>query len=101
MHTWVSQQLTRLDDDEIARNRSGSSTDARRAAALAFAREVALTRGKVADDALAAVRAAGFTNAQILDIVALVVQFSMTNYFNNVMKTDIDVFPKQTAPSTP
>ena len=101
MHTWVSQQLTRLDDDEIARNRSGSSTDARRAAALAFAREVALTRGKVADDALAAARAAGFTDAQILDIVALVVQFTMTNYFNNVMKTDIDAFPKQTAPSTP
>jgi alkylhydroperoxidase family enzyme len=47
MHTWVSQQITRLDDDEIARNRGGSSNDTRRAAAVAFAREVALTRGKV------------------------------------------------------
>jgi hypothetical protein len=28
------------------------------------------------------------------------VQFSMTNYFNNVMKTDIDVFPNKTAPSS-
>jgi hypothetical protein len=33
--------------------------------------------------------------------IALVVQFSMTNYINNVMKTDIDVFRNQTAPSTP
>jgi AhpD family alkylhydroperoxidase len=40
MHTWVSQQMTRLDEDEIARNRGGSSSDTRRAAALAFAREV-------------------------------------------------------------
>ena len=100
MHTWVSQQMTRLDDDEIARNRAGSSSDTRRAAALAFAREVALTRGKVDDRALAAVRVAGFTDGQILDIVALVVQFSMSNYFNNVMNTDIDVFPTKTAPSS-
>ena len=93
MHTWVSQQMTGLDDDEIARNRGGSSSDPRRAAALAFAREVALARGKVSDGALAAVRGAGFTDGQILDIVAVVVLFTMSNYFNNVMKTDIDVFP--------
>jgi alkylhydroperoxidase family enzyme len=57
MHTWVSQPMTRLDDDEIAHNRGGSSSDTRRAAGLAFAREVALTRGKVDDRALDAVRA--------------------------------------------
>ena len=51
-------------DDEIARNRGGSSSDTRRAAALAFAREVALTRGKVSDCALNAVRVAGFTDGQ-------------------------------------
>jgi uncharacterized protein YbjT (DUF2867 family) len=51
-------------DDEIARNRGGSSNDTRRAAALAFAREVALTRGKVSDCALNAVRVAGFTDGQ-------------------------------------
>ena len=91
MHTWVSQQMTRLDDDEIARNRGGSSNDTRRAAALAFAREVALTRGRVSDCALDAVRVTGFTDGQILEIVAVVVLFTMSNYFNKVMKTDIDV----------
>jgi uncharacterized peroxidase-related enzyme len=99
MHSWVSREMTRLDDDEIALNRAGSSSDTRRAAALAFAREVALARGNVSDCALAAVRAAGFTEGQILDIVALVVQVSMSNYFNNVMKTDLDVFPDKNAPS--
>jgi len=95
MHTWVSQQMTRLDGDEIARNRGGSSSGTRRGAALAFAREVALTRGKVSDRALDAVRVAGFTDGQILEIVAVVVLFTMSNYFNNVMKTDIDVFPNK------
>jgi alkylhydroperoxidase family enzyme len=85
--------MTRLDDDEIARNRDGPSNDTRRAAALAFAREVALTRGKVSDCALDAVRVVGFTDAQILEIIAVVVLFTMSNYFNKVMKIDIDVFP--------
>lgn len=46
---------------------------------LAFAREVALSRGNV--------------DACTLD--AVVVQFTMSNYLNNVMKTDIDVFPNK------
>src|SRR3954464_8692660 len=29
MHTWVSEQMTRLDDDEIARTPGGSSSDTR------------------------------------------------------------------------
>jgi uncharacterized peroxidase-related enzyme len=93
MHTWVSEQMTRLDDGEIARNRNGSSSDTRRAAALAFAREVALTRGNVDDSALDAVRGAGFTDGQILEIVGVVVLSTMSNYFNNVMETDVDAFP--------
>jgi len=63
-------------------------------------REVALTRGKVSDCALDAVRAAGFTDGQILEIVGVVVLFTMSNYFNNVMKTDIDVFPDKVAQSS-
>jgi alkylhydroperoxidase family enzyme len=55
----------------------------------------ALTRGNVSDRALDAVRGAGFTNGQILDIVAVVVLFTMSNYFNNVMKTEIDIFPNK------
>jgi alkylhydroperoxidase family enzyme len=49
------------------------------AAALAFAGEVALTHGEVADDAPPAVREGGFSDARTFDIVALVAQFSLTN----------------------
>ena len=87
--------MTRLDEDEIARNPGGSSSNTRRAAALTFTRDVTLTRGNVSDYALDAVRVAGLTDGQILEIVAVVVLFTMSNNFNNVMKIDSDVSPNK------
>ena len=50
------------------------------------------TRGKVADSDLDAVRAAGYTDANIVEIIALSAQFMLTNFINNVFDTEID-FP--------
>jgi hypothetical protein len=55
-------------------------------AAVAFA--AAVTRARPAD--LAAVRAAGFTDAQIVEIVAVVAKNVLTNFLNNVAATEID-----------
>ncbi|SLE56699.1 Uncharacterised protein [Mycobacteroides abscessus subsp. abscessus] len=49
------------------------------------------TRGKVDDSDLAAVRGAGYTDAQILAIVAVAVQALLTNYINNVNETVVDI----------
>jgi len=49
-------------------------------------------RGHVSDADIAAIRDAGFSDAQIVEIVALVAEDSFTNYLNEVAKTDID-FP--------
>ncbi|MFJ6121641.1 hypothetical protein [Streptomyces sp. NPDC092129] len=40
-----------------------------------------------------AVREAGFSDPQILEIVGVAVQFLLTNFINNVADTDID-FPR-------
>ncbi|MDI1365917.1 MAG: carboxymuconolactone decarboxylase family protein, partial [bacterium] len=61
-------------------------------AAVAFAATVARARGQVADADVAAVRAAGFTDAQIVEIVGLVAENVFTNFLNNVAGTAID-FP--------
>jgi alkylhydroperoxidase family enzyme len=53
-------------------------------------------RGKVSDEDLAAVREAGFTDAQVIEIVATAVEFLFTNFINNVAATDID-FPVETS----
>jgi hypothetical protein len=66
------------------------------AAALAFARRVVDTRGHVSDDDIAAVRAAGYDDAAIGELVALVALNTFTNYFNSVAATEVD-FPRVAA----
>jgi uncharacterized peroxidase-related enzyme len=89
-HCYVGSKLQHVPDDEIQRNRTGESEDAKVAAAARFAAKVIDSRGHVSDDQVAAVRAAGFTDPQILEIVALATQFTLTNLINNVTGTDID-----------
>jgi uncharacterized peroxidase-related enzyme len=91
-HTYVASRFAGLSDDEIARNRQGESESPRIAAAIAFARALMQTRGKVADSDLDAVRAAGYSDANIVEIIALSAQFMLTNFVNNVFDTEID-FP--------
>ncbi|CAN5600474.1 carboxymuconolactone decarboxylase family protein [soil metagenome] len=91
-HTYLGLNLAKLDAGEIALNRKGDSTDPRAAAVVAFAAKVAQSRGKVADSDLADVRLAGITDAQVVEIVALVAENFLTNLLNNVARTPID-FP--------
>ncbi len=91
-HTYLGLNLAKIDGAEIALNRAGHSGDAKADAALVFARKVLEARGRVSDGDLAAVRHAGFTDAQIVEIVAIVALNVLTNYINNVAETDID-FP--------
>ena len=81
-----------MSPDEIARNRLGRSSDPKRDAAVVFARKLIETRGKLDDADLAAVREAGFSDAQVIEMVTLSAQFLLTNFINNVADTDID-FP--------
>lgn len=91
-HTYLGLNLAKIDDTEIALNRAGHSGDAKADAAVVFARKVLDTRGRVSDADLAEVRLAGFTEAQVIEIVAAVAVNVLTNYVNNVADTDID-FP--------
>ena len=79
-------------DDELARNLRGQSDDPRTAAALSFATALVERRGWVGDDDLAAVRDAGFSDAEVVEIIATVAINTFTNYFNHVAQTDVD-FP--------
>jgi len=91
-HTYLALNLAKISPEEIALNRKGASGDEKANAAVSFAAKVARERGHVTENDLAAVRAAGFTDAQIVEIVGLVAENTFTNYLNEVVKTDID-FP--------
>lgn len=91
-HTYLALNLAKISPEEIALNRKGASGDEKANSAVSFAAKVARERGHVTENDLAAVRAAGFTDAQIVEIVGLVAENTFTNYLNEVVKTDID-FP--------
>ena len=95
-HDYLGRNVAKLSDGEIDAARDGRSQDARANAALRFARRVVESRGRVSDIDLAAVRAAGFDEAGVIEIVVSVALNVLTNYVNNVAQTDID-FPKVSA----
>ncbi|MEO8463942.1 MAG: carboxymuconolactone decarboxylase family protein [Gammaproteobacteria bacterium] len=91
-HTYLGKHVAKLDDTEIAANRSGGSNDAKADAAVRFAVSVTQQRGHVSEAELQAVRNAGYSDAQVIEIVLHVALNTWTNYINEVAKTDID-FP--------
>ncbi|HEX3366710.1 carboxymuconolactone decarboxylase family protein [Phenylobacterium sp.] len=95
-HTYLGKHLAKLDDAEMTANRSGASNDPRADGAVRFAVAVATARGHVTEDALQAVRLAGYDDAQVIEMVLHVALNTWTNYINEVAKTDID-FPIMTA----
>jgi len=82
-----------LDDAEITANRSGASNDIKANAAVRFAAKLARARGQVTDGDVAAVRTAGYSDAELVEIIAHVAVNLFTNTANEALKTDID-FPR-------
>lgn len=91
-HTYLGKNVAKLDDAELAANREGGSSDAKANAALRFAAKVVRERGHVSDADVHAVKEAGYNDAQVIEIVLHVALNTLTNYVNEVAKTEID-FP--------
>ena len=90
LHSHMAEHMAKLSPEEIIIARQGHAIDPKRHAAVHFARKVVASRGKVADTDVQAVRDAGYTDANIMEIVALVALFSLTNFFNNVFDPEKD-----------
>lgn len=95
-HSYIGRNVAKLDDAEIAANRNGTSNDAKADAAVRFAVKVARNRGQVSADDVAAVKAAGYSDAELVEIVAHVALNTLTNYVNEVFDTEVD-FPRAPA----
>lgn len=81
-----------LDDIEITANRNGASNDIRANAAVRFAVKLARGRGKVSEADFAAVKEAGYSDAEIVEIIAHVAVNIFAGTANSALQTDID-FP--------
>ncbi|MEX6687953.1 peroxidase-related enzyme [Danxiaibacter flavus] len=93
VHSYTAKHMAKLPDDEIILARKGNATDPKRGAAVQFARKVIETRGKISDADFAAVRDAGYSDANIIEIVGLVAMYSLTNFINNMADPETDFPP--------
>lgn len=91
-HTYLGLNLAKIDKAEIALNRRGASSDPKANAAVAFASKITENHGVNAEAELQGVRAAGYTDAQIIEIITVVAENIFTNMVNIVAGTEID-FP--------
>jgi alkylhydroperoxidase family enzyme len=74
-------------------NRSGSSLETKAAAAVAFAQALNSNLGEVTQAEFNAVREAGYSDAQIVEIITHVGMNILTNLVGKATQVDID-FPK-------
>ncbi len=91
-HTYLGKHAAKLDETELSANRDASSEDAQAMAALRFARKLVIERGRVTTADVEAVKAAGYSDAQLVEIVAHVALNTFTNYLNVAVDTAVD-FP--------
>jgi len=85
-------KMAGLRSEEIARNLAGEASDTKVRAAITFAKKLVVDRGVVGDADIAAVKAAGYSDEEVLEILGHVAINLFTNYFNHLADTDID-FP--------
>ena len=86
-------KMVGLKPEEIAASRQSQSADAKVEAGLQFAQSIVVQKGEVSNGAVEAVRAAGYSDAEVTEIVANVALNIFTNYFNHVAQTEVD-FPR-------
>jgi len=95
-HSYIGKHMAKLSDAEIAANRKGGSTDPKADAAVRFAVELVNARGSVSAADVSTVKLAGYSDAEIVEIVTHVALNTLTNYLNEALGTPVD-FPSVTA----
>jgi uncharacterized peroxidase-related enzyme len=91
-HNYLAQ-LAGVKPDALRQIREGQPTgDTKRDALVRFVRKLAHSSGTVSDEDFAAIKAAGYTDAQLVEISLAFATTVFTNVFNRINDTEID-FP--------
>jgi uncharacterized peroxidase-related enzyme len=93
-HMFRGQKIG-LSAPDLADTRVAEAGDSKTRAALRFAKSVVLAKGNVADSELVEVRAAGWSDEEVGEMVAHIALNVFSNYFNHVAQPDLD-FPRVT-----
>jgi len=82
-----------MSEAQMLDSRRCKSDDARLGALLQFARRMLETKGDVTDGDIADLRARGYTDEQIAEVVTIIGAMTLGSYFNKMNNTELD-FPK-------
>ncbi|GGA30016.1 carboxymuconolactone decarboxylase family protein [Dyella nitratireducens] len=86
-------KMAGLKPDELKQIRKGETTgDARRDTLVEFVLKLVKSSGTVSDADFAAIKQAGYTDAQLVDISLAIAAITFTNTFNRINDTTVD-FP--------
>lgn len=91
-HAFISEKLG-LSADEIKANLNATSAYSKTNALLGFAKSVIEQRGRVSQEQIQNVKDAGFSDEQLVEVIAHIALNTFTNYFNEAFDIEID-FPK-------
>lgn len=89
-HTATATEHGVMSEDETLDARRAQSDDPKIDAMLKFAKEVVEQRGRVSDETLAAVKAAGYADEEIVEAVGVIGMATMSNYIALVGEPDMD-----------
>ncbi|MBN7795860.1 carboxymuconolactone decarboxylase family protein [Parahaliea mediterranea] len=92
-HSYLGEHVAKLTEAEILTNRHGSSGDGKAAVAVEFAVRLVRQRGTLSHGDVQAVLDAGYSAAEVVEIIGHVALNTLTNYVNEALATAID-FPQ-------
>lgn len=93
IHSYLAENLLKIDVETINLAKAADSTDKKIRAALQFAVALVRKRGKLDEDDFNEIKSAGFSDAQVAEVISVTVLNIFTNYFNTAFQIELD-FPK-------
>lgn len=91
-HDYIGAKLVKIEKETLAAAKKVEHSDPKIKAALTFAHSLVTKNGRIDDADVQAIKSAGYNDGEVSEIVAHVALNTLTNYFNNTAKTEVD-FP--------
>jgi uncharacterized peroxidase-related enzyme len=99
-HTAAGRALG-LDERSLSDARLGAAADPKITAALSFVQTVVRERGHIGDAQLDAVRSAGWTDPDIVELLGHAINNTLTNYLHHLSDVPVDFPPVEFADRVP
>jgi len=89
-HTTVGQ-MNKVEEEILKQLRSGKElSDTKLNELVSFTRSVFTKRGNVSKEEISSFLAAGYTKANIFDVITIVATKTISNYINHIVETPLD-----------